>query len=100
MKIDFVQEINDLVFELHEGGEEIAPFVSVGVQVYKDLRKEMASKTHNPYAMQAGFVAMSVCTPYCTVDVKCDPSKPADYIGMNGRTILDIIAERELLGED
>ncbi len=93
-----IDDIHELVSELYEGGEEIAPFVILGRNAYRNIWKEFATITRNPYST-VGHITMTLNTTAGSLDIRLDVNKPADYIGINGRTILDIIAEEILLGE-
>ena len=93
-----IDTITEIVEELYKGGEDFAPFAYVGKDVYQTLRKHMIKQSCNPYTSVPGTFTMTIQTPYEAISIKVDLEKPADYIGINGRTLLDIVAERELLG--
>ena len=95
--MDKLKVIVELAEKLYERGVNDASFVLVGVDVYKDIRLEAAKMYQNPYANH-GFQTFQVHTSIGSLPVKFDKDKPADYIGINGITLLDIIAEEALLG--
>ena len=57
----------------------------------------MICQNGNPYA-NIGSTSIAVHTSAAYLDIRCDTEKPANYVGINGRTLLDIIVEQELLG--
>jgi hypothetical protein len=94
-----IDEIEELVSVMYRRGEEFAPSVILGVRVYKELCSHAMRTTNNPYASANGGIRdFTIQTTVGAFRIKVDPTKPDGYIGMNGRTLLDIIVEQELLG--
>lgn len=99
--MDIIDQIEELVMAMYRRGEEIGPFVVLGSRKISELYKYMYTTRirQNPHTAVAGGInSLTIQTSYGRLDIKVDKNKPADYIGINGRTLLDIIVEQELLG--
>ena len=95
--MNIIDQIEELVTTMYRRGEEIGPFVVLGPKVYEEIYKHMLSNSFNPYG-KLGAQTLTIRTSLAHLEIKCDKYKSADYIGIEGRTLLDIIVEQELLG--
>ena len=94
-----IDQIEELVSALDKRGEEISPFLHLGPGSYDELHKHARANMKNPYAsIGNGHVTLIIHTSVGQVAILRTNRKCDSYVGMNGTTLLDIIAERELLG--
>jgi len=91
MKIS--EQIDELIQALIRRGESIPSSVTLGEDTLKKLKSGSDRCICNPQD--------ETCLRYHTaigfIEIKFGEDKPADYIGINGRTMLDIIVEEALL---
>lgn len=95
--MDIIDSIEELVSKMYERGEEIAPFIYVDQQTYRTIKVEMLKQSYNS-SVTHRFVVIEVITTVGCFQIKCDSSFPTNTVRNNGRTLLDIVVEEELLG--
>ena len=91
------EEIEELIQTMMDRGEYIAPIVVLSPSKMSELKKGSNRYMCNPYHNVAGETSLQFHTGMGPIEVKCDETKRTDYVGINGRTLLDIIAEEALL---
>lgn len=86
------KQIDELIKMLMKRGEPIASFVTLGEEVFEDLQNEL-----DTYTLCTSGNSILYCTFMGPIKVKLNKHKPTNYIGINGRTVLDITVEDMLL---
>ena len=84
-----------IVEDLALGGAEIPSFAILGTEAFHRLYRDCSY-----YNMERKFNShINIITTHAIICVQPSTQVPADHISVGGRTILDIIAEKILLGE-
>ena len=104
-EMSFLDHLEELVQALTRRGEEITPIVYMGSQVIRDLNHHAGANSLNaaggtPHHTHHTPQVSSVCTSWGYLTIRLAKEQSADYIGINGRTLIDIIVEETLLGDD
>lgn len=97
-----IDRIYALLEELNKRGEYMPLTIKVGIAAYNEIKRDVYNRTMNPYAGlgSSGYNTLRILSPYGDFIIKYDPEQPANHIGVNGRTLEDIIVEEILLGEE